>query len=94
MLERENDIKAVVEARKELEGHHKILHEKTLVVLQKFKDELDADLTTRYTKGEQELLDMADEGIQSHFPHNISSHPFERADRASKVCEAAGGITK
>jgi hypothetical protein len=62
MQERENDIKAVVEARKELEGHHKTLHEKTLVVLQKFKDELDADLTDRYTKGEQELLDMADEG--------------------------------
>ena len=66
MAERENDIKAVVEARKELEGHHKLLHDKTLVVLQKFKDELDADLMDRYKKGEQELLDMADEGKFRH----------------------------
>lgn len=67
MQERENDIKAVVEARKELEGHHKTLHETTLAVLQKFKDELDADLSARYTRGEQELLDMADEGTLTLF---------------------------
>ena len=72
MLERENDIKAVRDARKELEGHHKNLHEKTLLVLQKFKDELDSDLTARYTKGEQELLDMADEGRKiSPFPSSV-----------------------
>lgn len=70
MQERENDIKAVVDARKELEDHHKNLHEKTLVVLQKFKDELDSDLTARYTKGEQELLDIADEG---NFPNHFNA---------------------
>lgn len=62
MLERENDIKAITEARKELETHHKTLHEKTLVVLQKFKQELDDDLASRYERGERELLDMADDG--------------------------------
>jgi hypothetical protein len=62
MLERENDIKAVVTARKELEEHHKTLHEKTLAVLHRFKEELDSDLVSRYEKGERELLDMADDG--------------------------------
>jgi hypothetical protein len=90
MQERENDIKAVVDARKELEGHHKVLHEKTLTVLQKFKDELDADLTTRYTKGEQELLDMADEGthlLSPPLPYLLSLifFPFSLSSLYHKV---------
>ena len=61
MQEKENDIKTIIDVRKELEEHHKVLHEKMLTVLQKFKNKLDTNLITHYTKKKQELLDMADE---------------------------------
>lgn len=69
LQERENDLRSVVDARKELEDYHKTLHEKTLTAIQKFKEDIETDVTARYEKSSQEMQDMADDGtVPLFFP--------------------------